>query len=259
MKKVNVMKDMNIEKMEQVYYTKDYDKFKLMDENRKIRLTKSIKDSIIERGILEPITVDEYMNILDGQHRFTIAKELNAVVPFRVARNVKLVDILHTKSTTRNWGTKDYIEFHAKNNNEHFSKIIQLASVEKLTYRCLISLYHFGIYGEIASQTEKDIVVNGLLNMDINAKFAEDVLLKYNNIIKYMQNRPNSIMQRAIFTIMSHPEYNQDRMIKQVMKYSATILFNVKGLNKTQCCIKLRELYNYKQRDKILVFSEDLI
>lgn len=259
MKKVNIMKDMNIEKMEQVYYTRDYDKFQLMDDNRKIRLTNSIKKSIMEKGILEPITVDEYMNILDGQHRFTVAKELKAIVPFRVARDIKLIDILHTKSTTKNWSTQDYVEFHVKNNNEQFKKLLQLASVEKLSYRCLISLYHFGIYSEVASQTEREIVVNGSLNMDLCSKFAEGVIAKYNDIRKYIQNRPNSTMQKAIFTIMSHPEYNHDRMIKQVMKHGGTVLFNMKGLSKIQCCIKLRELYNYKQRDRILVFSEDLI
>ncbi|MGL4425544.1 MAG: ParB N-terminal domain-containing protein [Cetobacterium sp.] len=250
MKKFSIMRDMNIEKMEQIYYTRDYDKFKMLDDNRVVRISNEIKNSIEEKGILEPITVNEYMQILDGQHRFTVAKRLNILVPFKVASGLKLADILDTKATTRNWSASDYINYYCTNSNKNYLKLKEMGLSESIGTRYLISIYHCGKI-EISSIDEKKILREGTLNMHKHKEYGDGVLANYREVIELVNCKTHN-MKRAVLRIITKENYEHSKMISQLNKCGATVLFDVKSLKMVQCFTKLQEVYNYRQREKVM-------
>lgn len=259
MKKVSIMREIAIERMEQVYYTKDYDKFKMLEDNRAIKINKDLKESITNKGILEPITVNEYMQILDGQHRFSVAKALNVSVPFKVVSGLKLIDILDTKATTKNWTANDYIDFFAKKNNKSYIKLKNMMKEEKLDANILISMYHKGnlnITGD--TKWNNRILREGSLNMFAHTSFGNEALAKFREIVEFMPSK-ECFAKRAIFSILKSELYDHGRMISQLTKHGNTVLFNSNGLKTHQYCAKLREVYNYRQRDKVMIYTEDLV
>ncbi|MGL6024539.1 MAG: ParB N-terminal domain-containing protein [Fusobacteriaceae bacterium] len=250
MKKISIMRDMVIEKMEQVYYTRDYDKFKILSDNRTIKILDDIVRSIEEKGILEPITVNEYMQILDGQHRFTVAKGLNMSIPFKVVSGLKLSDILDTKATTKNWTPKDYIEYYCKNKNNNYVVLKNLLAEENLPVNTMVSMYHFG--RKIAHSTEiKRILREGTLDMYKSKEYGDKVLGDYREVIHLIKDK-TAAMKGAVISIITSDKYNHDRMISQLNKCGATVLFSSKSLRRSQCLIKLEELYNFKKRERIV-------
>ena len=66
----------------QVYETKDYDAFVYRKDNRTIEENKKLKEEISKLGIISPILVNEKLEVIDGQNRIDLAKQLNKPVPF---------------------------------------------------------------------------------------------------------------------------------------------------------------------------------
>ena len=70
----------------QVQTSSDYAKFKTLIGNRKPNELhiKRLISSFKERYLFSPILVNEKMQIIDGQHRFLSAKELNLPINYLV-------------------------------------------------------------------------------------------------------------------------------------------------------------------------------
>ena len=70
-------KKINAKEYGVIYATTDYDKFKFLEGNRKLRLNnlEKMRESMIEEQLVIPICVNENFEIIDGQHRYTICKE----------------------------------------------------------------------------------------------------------------------------------------------------------------------------------------
>ncbi|MGL6098207.1 MAG: ParB N-terminal domain-containing protein [Fusobacteriaceae bacterium] len=255
MKKFSIMKDMNIEKMEQIYYTRDYDKFKMLGDNRVVVISNAIRESISTKGILEPITVDESLNVIDGQHRFHVAKSLNIPIPFKMVVGLTLLDVLDTKATTRNWTAKNYIDYYAVNMNKHYITLKDMIVKEELSTRTLVALYHFGRH-DIGSSEEKAIVNTGKLNMYKQKEYGNTIISNYRELIQLMGSNKTQAIKRALFKIMDSDNYNHNRMLSQLEKCGATVLFNTKSLKYSQCISKLEEVFNYRQRNKMKLSDE---
>lgn len=114
----------------QVRITHDYGKFKIISLNRDElpRHINSLMASMMNRylGYAAPIIVDQYFNILDGQHRFFSAKTLNfpvyyLIVDLSVGRDESessehslLNDIKILNTNTKTWGDKTILAHYNK-------------------------------------------------------------------------------------------------------------------------------------------------
>lgn len=102
--------------MMDLHQTKDYDKFKMIDCNRKINkahvafLQASIKvKNMLERN---PIKVNENYEILDGQHRHQACKNLGETLWYIIDKEAETDDIVRLNSTSLNWAPADYIHYY---------------------------------------------------------------------------------------------------------------------------------------------------
>ena len=96
---------------EQVLKTTDYNLFSFISGNRKINLAhaKRLERSFKNRHLFSPIIVNEYHQIIDGQHRFTVCSKLKLPIYYIVVNGYGLdeVQILNTNSS--NWKKIDYL------------------------------------------------------------------------------------------------------------------------------------------------------
>ena len=71
-----------------IYETYDYDKFSLLKSNRPVNKAHVIRlvESMDEEYLLSPITTNEKFQIIDGQHRFTAAKEKGLPIRYIIAQ-----------------------------------------------------------------------------------------------------------------------------------------------------------------------------
>lgn len=116
-----------------IYETTDYDKFKFIETNRKIVPNKNLENSIMNEGIQVPIMIDEWFNIIEGQHRFTFAKKHGQPIRyyFKIQGDADedtnvMTDIRQLNTTQRGWKNLDYVYSYAQAGNEQYQKLYTL-------------------------------------------------------------------------------------------------------------------------------------
>lgn len=114
-----------------IYFTKEYGLFKIMTGNRPLNENKIRK---IKQDICNGIDVLKYcpvivherdgrLEIIDGQHRFYVAKQLGSHVWYIVAGEMSLLEIAKVNSNTEKWKPADFINCYAVQGNEHYVKL----------------------------------------------------------------------------------------------------------------------------------------
>lgn len=121
----------NDEIVSAVYRTTDYDKFKTLDGNRtveKSRVNKILK-SINDNGYIHcPITVNERMEIIDGQGRLEAVKQLGLPVEYIVFKGLSINECVALNVYQTGWTLMDYIESHADRQNLCYKFLLHLIS-----------------------------------------------------------------------------------------------------------------------------------
>jgi hypothetical protein len=92
-----------------IYLASEYNQFKLVKGNRKIDTNLKLEQSIKKIGILRPIIVNSNMEILDGQHRYSIAKKYALPLPYYVSSSKNIDDIIDLNNSSKKWSIEDYI------------------------------------------------------------------------------------------------------------------------------------------------------
>lgn len=112
----------------QIKVTNLYNVFKNITGNRELNMNKIKR---IEKDIAAglnmlpycPIIVDSEMNIIDGQHRFFIARKLKQYIHYVVAPELSLHEIARVNSNTERWKGKDFIHCYSTQGNQHYIKL----------------------------------------------------------------------------------------------------------------------------------------
>ena len=101
-----------------VYRTRDYSKFKFSKNNRNLNVSQVARlvKSMAEKVITTIITVNDNMEIKDGQHRFESLKQLKKDVNYFVdyTKDDDQDFMIISNNNSKNWVNDDYLQFHLK-------------------------------------------------------------------------------------------------------------------------------------------------
>lgn len=132
----------------QIFYSSNYGIFRLISANRIVdeNKIKRIRQHIMAGvDVLRycPILVvwnGEMLEILDGQHRYWVAKELQRPVHFIVAeKGMDMYAIATMNSNSSGWKAADYIYCYSQLKNENYIKLEKFQETYKLPLT--VSLY----------------------------------------------------------------------------------------------------------------------
>lgn len=109
----------------QIYCTKDYDKFKFMEGNRLVdhKHLQKIRKTLLEKQLPIPIIINENYEILEGQHRFTIIKEQNLDLFYIIIKGVTIRDAITINTINKGWKGQDYFKFYLDLGYEQYQKL----------------------------------------------------------------------------------------------------------------------------------------
>lgn len=237
--------------------TTNYDIFKFRNDNR-ARVQNAhvlrLKQSIQSRNLLamRPITVNEEMEVVDGQHRLMAAKALGVPVYFTVEKDFNIEDII-LMNTAKSWGIHDYLNFYVKN---HFPEYMKLDEYMKKTGLGLkIALY-------ICMGTSHDE------RMDFRQgrfKFVEETemkeidecwqtvgyIKKINGAAAYYTA---SKFWNALLKLIRHPNFDRDKWYSNLKK----LVDRCEAKVSTKDYLKmLSTIYNYNNRNERINFIDE--
>jgi len=250
MKKVNSKLQVGV-----VLKTTDYSIFKYIKGNRKVdainvkRLTEAFKKNYLPTTII----VNEFMEIIDGQHRLEVCKLLGLEVRYEIFPSLRLKDVHMYNSNQKVWSKMDYAISYAEAGIKSYQILLEfckeypdlnLGSCESLLTNS------FDGANEVAPRLGVDsgrtkAYQNG--DLEIN---MEDKVLGYNMASQIMRYKPyfkkfnSGVFVKAMISLFRNPKFDNDRMVSQVAK-------NPSALQQTstvrQYKIMLQDIYNYNK------------
>lgn len=233
-----------------VYETTDYDMFRYLDGNRRdaeIRGRKLLS-GIKKYGQLVPITVNEKMEVIDGQARLWACKYLGIPVKYTVVTGIGYKECIAINTVQKNWALADYVKSYADMGNQSYKYLMALKSqFPKFSYTLIGSLaakrYTNGGNGEKMRNGETVISKDNY----------EDAIKTFGYLMSVIDRLPvggTSLTnyEVAIAVLLGLNSVDNDRLYKAIQTYSfmlkpaATVRYATEMLD---------DCYNYCRKNKV--------
>lgn len=244
-----------MKKVAEVFETKKYDLFKIMEGNRDLRKIEELEKRMINTQgypFYTPIIINEEYEIVDGQHRYFLCKRNNLPIQFIFIKNVGIEGVININITNNKWVLSDYFKSYADRGNGYYKMIYNLKTKDT------IGLSEIGILsltttdGKIYSEK---VIKEGKLVFNIVDAWNN----WYNNYEKYVdvvnvlksQNKTGYIQKYCItslVTMFNNEHYNHEHFLKQLEKYSG--MFKTSVYSKKYFLEIFEDIYNYNSRKR---------
>ena len=229
-----------------IFETYDYNQFKILDSNRAVTDARKnmLKKSIQEYGyIRNPIVVNEKMEILDGQGRFSACKELDKPIQFTVVEGAGIKECMVLNQNAKNWSLTDFIKSYANQGNQSYVYFDKL-----LEYGFGITATLYAVENKFSPSRGTDLIKDGRLfiDKDIYRKAVEslNILKELEPYINRIEGRKEMIKVGIIFA--SRIDICDNRRLIESIKKRFTMIAPVASMN--GFLDDLSNIYNYKQR-----------
>lgn len=200
----------------------DYDLFKFMDTNREAHRghIESLKKAFEEVGNLmavQPILVNENMEIIDGQHRFIAGKELGAPIFYMVRPGLTVSDARRMNVLHKGWNVDDYARSYANSGDTSYRRYLKLRDDYGFSHSIILA------YTSPEGNYKGSFVDfrNGLFTMNEEQEvIARDNLDKLD---EFLDSIPLVSRDRdfayAFLKVIHAENYDQERMMDKVAKH----------------------------------------
>ena len=164
-----------------IFRTSDYAQFKRLDGNRAIQAqrVKKIVTSIQENGyILNPIVVNERMEVIDGQGRLEALRLLGLPVDYVIATGTGLEECVALNAYTTSWALSDYIESYCEIGNDNYLRLRDLLKSFN-SLRCQVVLLIASGYTNVPTKAIKrgafklppDVFADAAQSLEVASRF----------------------------------------------------------------------------------------
>lgn len=242
-----------------IFFSKRYADFQLITGNRQLNKTKikKIRNDIIKGlDVLRycPILVKEngrWLEIIDGQHRFEVAKEMNSKVWYIVVEDFTLLDIARINSNTEKWKTEDYINCYATQGNEHYIKLKGFLKETRFPLSVTLRLMLTGkVGGDAGIDTiNSEKFKRGLF--EINHLTETTKMVEATSMFESFADKNSRHFIIAIDTILRSDKCDFAELIDMYKQGNVKLVKqdSVKGY-----LTNLEEIYNYRMRIRRVIF-----
>lgn len=265
------LKNLNVRVSDVIYETTDLSIFKFMKEgNRPIDLdhVKQLKERMGEKFLRTIIIVNKFMEIIEGQHRYSAIKRINEE---NVIKGLPLISIEFV--VCENYGVEECCEYNGKGKNWTNKNITEGGKILKIE--------EYEIYDEFVKKYNlpHNVTIGLLTGETTNAKNSYDFknlklkivdinssLDKANKIVEIVNtgiipigksDQPISVFGLALLDIFNVDGYDHNRMVSKCKEYVQRENKSLRRLtNITEPLIEFEEVYNYKEKSKTLFISE---
>lgn len=232
--------------------TRDYKMFKKMTANRVVsdNHVMALKKSYEDYGNLtavQPILVNERMEVVDGQHRLEAAKEAGEPIYYTVAPGLRVEEVRALNTSQRGWTVDDYAFSFAAAGNENYIRYLRLREEFGFGHASTIVFANLG-----AHQGDYVRFRNGELDLSEEKYRAARILLaQYEELVEYSELFKVRTAAIALCKIMGHPQYSHSRMVDKTKLYGAAMIKRYGTADDTMRM--LEDLYNHHQAESTRV------
>lgn len=242
-----------------VYEESDYTKFKFLDGNRgtnEVHL-KRLKLSVEEYGQLKcPIMVNSKMEIVDGQHRYAIARALGLPIYFIINDDYGIEEVKILNTNMKNWGKSDYLKMYCDQKKPEYLLFEKYRNHFSWTTRNGNKKYTFtntAIEELLAANMSKDkyFEKGKLIIRDYDDTLNIGIYIREIGESCDIRNYKSLAFVRTMNFFLRHPQFDRIHFAKKLKLYSKTLV----GCSRVEeYRAAVSEIYNKNSRNKIKFF-----
>jgi len=237
----------------QVFQSNDYQKFSLLHGNRKVNPlhVKRLKQSFQRQYLISPILVNENYQIIDGQHRFTAAKEMALPINYFIISGYGLPEIQMLNTNTSNWTSKDYLKAFCDMGVTDYLEVKKFSdtypefSIESVTNMLSQKVSRGGTtnYDGMKGLT-KTFQEGNFRCKDIEKAYqVADLVLEFKPFYK-SYNRVSFV--NCLLSIFKNPKYQHERMLTKLRNPTNEKIADC--VNITVYKELLQRIYNFREQ-----------
>lgn len=229
--------------MPRILKTVNYDLFLFMDDNRDVseaHVRALIKESEVSGNLteLDPIKVNEEMEVIDGQHRLLATKELGLPIYYVVRPGLTIVDALNMNIHHRAWTSDDYAKTYSKRGNQSYTLYLALRDEFGFPHRQTLA----AISGSQGSGSMKRFSTGRLsLTEERFAEVRADLAQVY-DLQEALGRKMGAVLFAALLRTIHIDNYDHTRMLDRLSTRGSTLS---EYLLVTDALRALEEVYNY--------------
>jgi len=236
--------------------TKNYNMFKNHESNRAAdpNNLRRLKQSIMSNNMLEfrPILVDKDMNIIDGHHRWLVAKELDLDIFYQVKEDATHVDIAELNSNLKQWDKTEFCDYYCSLGVDDYRKLRDFAKKHSMSIseagnllntNCLKTKKFFNEGKFKFPDKDRIFEIEQLLaKVDDTVHVLKSIIFGNNKFVTQLRVRT------ALMSFLVNPEVDIKVFHKKLQYKCDTIgpRANVSGY-----FIMFRDIYNWKNSNPI--------
>jgi uncharacterized protein with PIN domain len=231
----------------QVVQTKDYQQFNKAAGNRDlIQLhVERLKASMEQEYLMSPIIVNEKMEIIDGQHRFEAARQLNLPIRFIKVRGYALSQMQQMNALSKDWGLVDHIKAHADLGNTNFKQLMRYIKGQTENHPLSVIMTSLGLQG---SNTYDKLKTGSYRHDEKREAQSLRVLESVEKMRPFYKGANRSNFVHAIMHLRKHDVFDVELFIDKLSKYSSLM---VDCTTRARYIDLIEHIYNYKSRNKV--------
>lgn len=233
-----------VKQSNQVHTTTDYFLFKSLDGNRTKNLLhiNRLKKSMSENYLFTVIIVNEKYEIIDGQHRFEVIKELNLPLNYIVCEGYSLREVQVLNQYSKTWNSDDYLDCYCNLGYEDYLKYAAFKDKYKLGHNEVQSLL-----SGLSHKADVETFYSGNFKVK-SLEQAEEYIEKIMMIEPYYSGVRRRAFIFAMISLFNNENFEFTEFL-QKLKLQPTALQDC--TNVTNYKILIEEIYNYRRRDKV--------
>lgn len=246
---------MEFQNIEQIQKTRDYNLFKSLDGNRRLKKSsiKKLKISIEKdnRLNIHPIIVNSQYEVIDGQHRLEVARQLGIDIFFIKSDSVHESHIIEANVNQTPWEVENYIDYFAvKDKIQDYIELKKLMASTNLKPKALLNL----ILGTVSTEM-LNFLKTGKFRSPRNKNY-ENTVSNYLDFISYVKDKrvsPFSMFSNHFFTkayrwLLSTNGFDYQLFIKKLdLRW-----FDLKPQKGAEEWYKLLiSIYNFKNQNRL--------
>jgi hypothetical protein len=195
-----------------------------------------------ENYLFTIIVVNEYYEIIDGQHRFDVIQELNLPLHYVVCQGYGLNEVHILNQNAKIWGADDYLDGYCKLGYKDYIIYNDFKNYYKLGHNeCMMLLCNgFG-------NTYLGIFYSGKFKIDSLFK-AEEIMHQILMVEPYYKGVRRRTFILTMISLLKNPKFSMLEFV-QKLKQQPNVLKDCPSTEMYKSIIE--EIYNYRRREKV--------
>jgi hypothetical protein len=238
--------------------TTDFDQFTFLKDNRDIshshvaELVEKIKMSNMLE--LEPIIVNEKMEVMNGQHRLLAAKRLGVPIYYKVVEGLTSVQ-MRMCNLNRQWTDSDYLKHYIANDFEEYKKLYEFMLKQSLRLNVAMNLAMGSTHDLRRNFRDGTFKFRQDLTTD-NLEMCKETISTIKRLNGQSIYLDSVRFWRAMILLISHKDFDMCKWISNLSRMCTRMGVKASMLDYLNL---MTSIYNWRNPNKIHLTEENLL